>query len=122
MIRQAAILCGGRGTRLGAITADAPKPLLPVGDGPFLDVLVFELSRHGIGKILLLASFHALKIIDYAASPPLKPDLGWRSSYQSNRDRRAPAARCGPRVTSSRIASFCSMAIPGLISSELSDW
>ena len=72
MIRQAAILCGGAARDSGAITADAPKPLLPVGDGPFLDVLVFELARHGIRKILLLASFHALKIIDYAASPPLK--------------------------------------------------
>ena len=72
MIRQAAILCGGRGTRLGAITADAPKSLLPLGDGPFLDVLVFELARRGISKILLLAGFHALKIIDYAASTPLK--------------------------------------------------
>ena len=76
MIRQAAILCGGRGTRLGAITADAPKPLLPVGDGPFLDVLVFELARYGIRKILLLAGFHALKIIDYAASTPLKARFG----------------------------------------------
>jgi NDP-sugar pyrophosphorylase family protein len=48
--------------------------LLPVGDGPFLDVLVFELARHG--KISLLASFHALKIIDYAASTPLKARFG----------------------------------------------
>ena len=76
MIQQAAILCGGRGTRLGAIAADTPKPLLPVGDGPFLDVLVFELARRGISKILLLAGFHALKIIDYAASTPLKARFG----------------------------------------------
>ena len=73
MIRQAAILCGGRGRRLGAITADTPKPLLPVGDGPFLDVLVFELARHGIRKILLLVGFHALKIIDYAESTAKGP-------------------------------------------------
>ena len=32
MIRQAAIGCGGRGTRLGAVTADIPKPLLPIGE------------------------------------------------------------------------------------------
>jgi D,D-heptose 1,7-bisphosphate phosphatase len=76
VIRQAAILCGGRGTRLGTITADTPKPLLTVRDGPFLDTLVFELARQGIRKILLLAGFHALKIIDYAASTPLKARFG----------------------------------------------
>jgi D,D-heptose 1,7-bisphosphate phosphatase len=76
VIRQAAILCGGRGTRLGPIAADTPKPLLPVGDSPFLDVLVFELARHGIKKILLLAGFHARKIIEYAESTPLKARFG----------------------------------------------
>jgi D,D-heptose 1,7-bisphosphate phosphatase len=76
VIRQAAILCGGRGTRLGAITADTPKPLVPIGDSPFLDVLVFELARHGIRKILLLAGFHAPKIIDYAASTALRARFG----------------------------------------------
>jgi D,D-heptose 1,7-bisphosphate phosphatase len=76
VVRQAAILCGGRGTRLGAITADTPKPLLPIGDSPFLDVLVFELARHGIKKILLLAGFQALKIVEYAASTPLTARFG----------------------------------------------
>lgn len=37
MIRQAAILCGCRGTRLGAVTADIPNPLLAVDGIPFLD-------------------------------------------------------------------------------------
>ena len=59
MIGQAAILCGGRGIRSGAITANTPKPLLPVGETPFLEVLVFELAHHGIKKILLLAGFQA---------------------------------------------------------------
>src|SRR5713101_1722479 len=76
MIRQAAILCGGRGTRLGAITADIPKPLLPVGEIPFLDVLVFELARHGVSNILLLGGFQAHQIVEYAASTPLKARFG----------------------------------------------
>jgi dTDP-glucose pyrophosphorylase len=45
MVRQAVILCGGVGSRLGALTAETPKPLLPVGGTPFLDVLLFELGR-----------------------------------------------------------------------------
>ena len=35
-MRQAVILVGGRGTRLGALTRDVPKPLLPIaGRSPF---------------------------------------------------------------------------------------
>jgi len=57
MIRQAVILCGGPGTRLGALTAQTPKPLLPVDGTPFLDVLLFELGRHGVTRVLLLITF-----------------------------------------------------------------
>lgn len=76
MIRQAVILCGGLGTRLGALTAGTPKPLLPVGGAPFLDVLLFELARHGVNDIVLLAGFAAPQIVDYAAATPLKARFG----------------------------------------------
>jgi D,D-heptose 1,7-bisphosphate phosphatase len=76
MIRQAVILCGGRGTRLGGLTAELPKPLLPVGAAPFLDLLLFELGRHGIRHILLLAAFAADRIAGYAATTPLKARFG----------------------------------------------
>lgn len=66
MIRQAAILCGGLGTRLGALTAQTPKPLLPVAGEPFLDLLLFELGRHGVRRVLLLAGFAADRIVEYA--------------------------------------------------------
>ena len=71
-LRQAVILCGGVGSRLGALTAEMPKPLLRVGGAPFLDVLLFELGRHGVKQVLLLAGFAAQRILDYAASTPLK--------------------------------------------------
>ena len=76
MIEQALILCGGLGTRLGALTARTPKPLLPVGRAPFLDVLLFELGRHGVKRVLLLAGFAAARILDYVASTPLKARFG----------------------------------------------
>lgn len=76
VVEQAVILCGGQGTRLGALTALTPKPLLPVGGAPFLDVLLFELGRHGVRNILLLAGFAAPQIVDYAASTPLKERFG----------------------------------------------
>jgi dTDP-glucose pyrophosphorylase/histidinol phosphatase-like enzyme len=55
-IRQALILAGGKGTRLGAITQNIPKPMLPIaGDRPFLDYLLEMVERHGYEDIVLLA-------------------------------------------------------------------
>ena len=76
MIEQAVILCGGRGTRLGALTAATPKPLLAIGDAPFLDQLLFELGRHGFRRVLLLAGFAAEQIAAYAAASQIAARFG----------------------------------------------
>src|SRR6516162_3690136 len=76
MIRQAVILCGGFGSRLGALATDTPKPLLLVGGIPFLDVLLFELARHSVTRVLLLAGFAAQRMVEYAVSTPLKARFG----------------------------------------------
>jgi D,D-heptose 1,7-bisphosphate phosphatase len=59
VLRQALVLVGGLGTRLGARTAQIPKPLLEVGGRPFLDWLLDELARYGVfERIVLLAGHH----------------------------------------------------------------
>lgn len=63
-IRQAAILVGGLGTRLGAITAATPKPLLPIGGRPFLAWLLRELSRFGVEEAILLTGHLAGRVRD----------------------------------------------------------
>lgn len=56
IVRQAVILVGGRGTRLGALAAEVPKPLLPIdGDVRFLDLLLRQAARQGFDDIILLA-------------------------------------------------------------------
>ena len=65
--RQAVFLVGGRGTRLGALTDGTPKPLLTVGDRPFLDHLIGEAIRFGIDRILLLCGYRAGDIADHYA-------------------------------------------------------
>lgn len=67
MIEQAVILCGGLGTRLGVLTAATPKPLLPVGNTPFLQILIQEFSRSGIRKFLLLAGHMSEQIEKFAS-------------------------------------------------------
>lgn len=53
-VTQCAVLVGGLGTRLGALTATTPKPLLPCGDRPFLGWLLREFVRYGVTDFLLL--------------------------------------------------------------------
>lgn len=55
-MRQAVVLVGGKGTRLGNLTRETPKPLLPIdGDVCFLDYVLENLARHGLEEILLSA-------------------------------------------------------------------
>ncbi len=65
MIRQAVILCGGMGTRLGVLTKATPKPLLPIGERPFLEILIGEVVRQGFDDIILLAGFCGDQINDF---------------------------------------------------------
>lgn len=64
--KQCAILIGGMGTRLGSLTSETPKPLLPVGGVPFLDTLVGEAVRRGFSDIVLLAGFCPDVVEQYA--------------------------------------------------------
>ena len=50
---KAVVLAGGRGTRLAPYTNILPKPLMPIGDMPILEVLIRQLKRHGIEEIIL---------------------------------------------------------------------
>lgn len=65
-LRQCAILVGGLGTRLGDLTANTPKPLLPCGDRPFLAWVVRELSRFGMDRVLLLAGHKSDRVQEFA--------------------------------------------------------
>jgi NDP-sugar pyrophosphorylase family protein len=50
---RAVILAGGKGTRLKPFTVNFPKPLMPLGDKPVLEVLIDRLIRFGVVDITL---------------------------------------------------------------------
>ena len=54
---DAVILVGGKGSRLGYLTKNIPKPLLKINNQVFLDVLIAKLIKYNFNKIYLLCSF-----------------------------------------------------------------
>ncbi len=61
------ILAGGRGTRLHPYTTILPKPLLPLGDVPVLEVVIRQLARHGLRQLTMAVGYLAELLIAYFA-------------------------------------------------------
>ena len=59
---EAVIMAGGFGTRLLPLTADMPKPMLPIGDRPLMELIIDQLRRAGISRINVTTHHHAQKI------------------------------------------------------------
>jgi NDP-sugar pyrophosphorylase family protein len=58
MSKRAVILAGGLGTRLRPFTLTIPKPLVPIGSRPVLDIVVTSLAASGFAHITLAISAH----------------------------------------------------------------
>ena len=63
--KQAFVLAGGRGTRLGDLTRDLPKPMVPVGGKPFLEWLLLSLKHQGVQNFVLSTGYLSHKIEEY---------------------------------------------------------
>lgn len=50
---KAIVLAGGRGTRLAPYTHILPKPLMPIGEMPILEVLLRQMKRAGVDNVVL---------------------------------------------------------------------
>ena len=53
----AVVLAGGKGTRLGSLTKNCPKPLLKINNEHFLNYLLFNIARHSFKKIIIVAGY-----------------------------------------------------------------
>jgi NDP-sugar pyrophosphorylase family protein len=58
-LKRAVILAGGLGTRLRPYTVVLPKPLMPVGPYPVLEVIVRQLAGYGFERITLAVNHQA---------------------------------------------------------------
>ena len=82
-VKQAVIMAGGKGTRLHPYSALFPKPLMPLGDMPVLELLLRRMKKAGVTDVILAVNHlsHLIKAFFGNGS-----ELGLRISY-SKEDR-----------------------------------
>ena len=56
---KAVILAAGKGTRMGGLTDEVPKPMLPVEGRPILEHIVIGLREAGIGEFCIITGWKA---------------------------------------------------------------
>lgn len=62
---EAIVLAGGFGTRLQQVVPDLPKPMAPIGERPFLEILLTLLSRKGVQRVVLSLGYKADKVMSH---------------------------------------------------------
>ena len=62
---QAVIMAGGFGTRLAPLTDDVPKPMLPVGGRPLMELIIQQLRQAGIHRVNISTHHMPEKIIGH---------------------------------------------------------
>lgn len=62
---KAVVFAGGEGARLLPYTSVLPKPLLPVGDRPVLDIIIGQLREAGITEVVLATGYLSSLIETY---------------------------------------------------------
>ncbi len=76
---KAVILAAGRGTRMEGLTADCPKPMLPLNGRPMLTYVIEAAESAGITEILLIVGYRAEMVERYfAAHPPARAHLSYK--------------------------------------------
>jgi NDP-sugar pyrophosphorylase family protein len=87
---RAVILAGGKGTRLAPYTTVLPKPLMPIGDMPILEIVIRQLARHGFKDITLAVGHLAELLMAYCGDGE---KFGVRINYSREEE---PLGTAGP--------------------------
>ncbi|MGO8683778.1 MAG: nucleotidyltransferase family protein [Thermoleophilia bacterium] len=77
---SAVVMAGGFGTRLRPLTADTPKPMLPIGGRPLMEHIIGQLQQAGVRTVSVATHFQHDKIADHFGDGH---DFGVRIDYVS---------------------------------------
>jgi len=64
------IMAGGKGTRLDPFTKILPKPLIPIGDTPIIEVIIKNFKKYGFNNFLISVNYKAEIIKLYFSENP----------------------------------------------------
>jgi len=95
---HSAILCGGEGSRLRPLTYAVPKPLLPLGSKPILEVTITKMREQGFNKFYLMVNYKADMIRSYFGSGS---SFGVEIEYYEEKEKRGtagPLSQIGARI------------------------
>ncbi|HTU46034.1 MAG TPA: sugar phosphate nucleotidyltransferase [Bryobacteraceae bacterium] len=70
-IRRAVILAAGKGTRMGAIAHETPKPMLPILGKPMLEHILERLAAAGFDRFLIVVGYRHEAIEQHFQNWPL---------------------------------------------------
>jgi NDP-sugar pyrophosphorylase family protein len=68
---KAVILAGGKGTRLRPYTSVLPKPLMPIGELPILEIILRRLERAGVSEVVIAIGYLGSLIQTYLSQSPI---------------------------------------------------
>jgi NDP-sugar pyrophosphorylase family protein len=74
---KAVVLVGGEGTRLRPLTETVPKPLIPLMDRCFLDVVLDHLVRHGVDEVVMSSPYLEDTFGGFIAGRAGEPRITW---------------------------------------------
>src|SRR5688572_15869332 len=90
MRHQAIILAGGEGRRLRPYTSILPKPLMPIGEKPILEVILQQLALGGFTRVVL-----AVNHLHHLIRTFFGDGSSWNLSLTYSIEDR-PLGTCGP--------------------------
>jgi NDP-sugar pyrophosphorylase family protein len=79
---EAVILAGGKGTRLRPYTVSIPKPLVPLGEEPIIDILLRQLESCGIRRVHIALGHLANLIKAYFDQMDGRREMEIRHSFE----------------------------------------
>jgi NDP-sugar pyrophosphorylase family protein len=87
---QAVVLAGGKGTRLAPYTNILPKPLMPIGNMPILEVLLRQMKSAGIDEVIIAVG-HLAELLEAFFKDGQRFGLRIRYSFEET-----PLGTAGP--------------------------